>query len=163
MVEMSEEWVLAGSAFVSAFAVGLLGMLNAIMRPMLAAMSGRDFRGFMEAFLQYAGNGWGKAYNFVWAIGMLVGPAVVLVLLRDDPGSTSFVLTAISVVVVLVGIEVLSNVWKTPTYNKILAWDPDELPADWEATRRTYFTINAIQLVVTWSVLALLLVALIEL
>ena len=42
-------------------ASGLLGMLSTIMRPMLAAMDGRDFRSFMEAFLQYAGKSWGKA------------------------------------------------------------------------------------------------------
>jgi hypothetical protein len=34
-----------------------LGMLSTIMRPMLAAMDGRDFRNFMEAFLRYADNG----------------------------------------------------------------------------------------------------------
>jgi hypothetical protein len=36
-------------------------MLSAIMRPMLKAMNGRDFRNFMEAFLQYAGHSWGNA------------------------------------------------------------------------------------------------------
>ena len=72
-------------------------------------------------------------------------------------------LAAIALALDIVGILVISNVWKSPTYNKILAWDPDALPADWEAGRRTYFLINAIQLVVTWSVLALLLVALVEL
>ncbi len=160
---MTEEWVLGATVFVSGLAAGLLGMLSAIMRPMLGAMSGRDFRAFMESFLRYAGNGWGKAYNFLWSIGMTIGPAVALVLLRDDPGSTSFVLSAIGLGIVIVGVLVVSNAWKTPTYNKILAWDPDHLPADWEATRQTYFTINAIQLVVTWAVMALLLVALIEL
>jgi hypothetical protein len=160
---MSEEWAIGVTAFVTALAAGLLGMLTAIMRPMLRAMSGRDFRSFMESFLQYAGNGWGKAYNLVWSLGMTIGPAVILVLLRDDPGSTSFVLVAIALVLDIVGVLVVSNAWKTPTYRRILAWDPDDLPADWEAGRNTYFLINAIQLVVTWAVLALLLVALIEL
>src|SRR5690242_15993168 len=160
---MTEEWVLAATAFVSGLAAGLLGMLTAIMRPMLAAMSGRDFRGFMETFLRYAGHGWGKAFNFAWSIGMTIGPIVALVLLRDDPGSTSFVLTAIGLGIVIVGVLVVSNVWKTPTYNLILAWDPEALPADWEAGRRRYFTINAMQLVVTWAAFALFLVALIAL
>jgi hypothetical protein len=157
----AEEWVLAATAFLSALAVGLLGMLSAIMRPMLAAMDGRDFRSFMEAFLRYAGAGWGKVYNYAWAIGMTIGPVVALVLLWDDPGSTPFVLTAIGLGIVIVGVLVVSNVWKTPTYNMILAWDPDDLPADWDAVRRRYFTINWIQLAVTWSALALFLVALI--
>ena len=108
----AEEWVLAATVFLSGLASGLLGMLSAIMRPMLAAMSGRDFRNFMEAFLQYAGKSWGKVYNFAWSIGMTVGPAVALVLLWDDRG-TSFVLTAIGLGIVIVGVLVVSNVWKT--------------------------------------------------
>src|SRR5215475_15341860 len=158
----AEEWVLAATVFLSGLASGLLGMLSAIMRPMLAAKSGRDFRNFMEAFLQYAGKSWGKAYNFAWSIGMTIGPAVALVLLWDDRG-TSFVLTAIGLGIVIVGVLVVSNVWKTPTYNLILAWDPDALPADWTAGRQRYFTINWIQMAVTWSAFALFLVALIAL
>jgi hypothetical protein len=156
----AEEWVLAATVFLSGLATGLLGMLSAIMRPMLAAMDGRQFRNFMEAFLRYAGHSWGRVYNLAWSIGMFVGPIVALVLLWDDAGSTSFVLTAIGLGIVFVGVIIVSNVWKTPTYNLILAWDPDALPADWEAGRRRYFTINWIQLGVTWSACALFLVAL---
>ena len=159
----AEEWVLAATAFLSGLASGLLGMLSAIMRPMLVAMDGRDFRAFMEAFLRYAGHSWGKVFNFAWSIGMTIGPIVALVLLRDDPGSTSFVLTAIGLAIVIVGVLIVSNVWKTPTYNVILAWDPEALPVDWEAGRQRYFTINWIQLAVTWSAFALFLVALISL
>jgi hypothetical protein len=157
----AEEWVLAATAFLSGLASGLLGMLTAIMRPMLAAMDGRNFRNFMEAFLRYADHSWGKVFNYAWSLGMTVGPIVALILLRDDVGSTSFVLTAIGLGIVIVGVLVVSNVWKTPTYNVILAWDPDALPANWQAGRQRYFTINAIQLVVTWAAFALFLVALI--
>ena len=159
----AEEWVLAATVFLSGLASGLLGMLSAIMRPMLAAMDGRDFRNFMEAFLRFAGHSWGRVFNFAWSIGMTIGPIVALVLLWDDPGSTSFVLTAIGLGIVIVGVLIVSNVWKTPTYNVILAWDPEAMPADWEAGRRRYFTINWIQLAVTWSACALFLVALVSL
>jgi hypothetical protein len=77
----AEELVLAATAFFSGLASGLLGMLSTIMRPMLAAMSGRDFRGFMEAFLRYADHSWGKVFNFAWSRGMTIGPIVALVLL----------------------------------------------------------------------------------
>jgi hypothetical protein len=156
----AEEWVLAATVFLSGLATGLLGMLSAIMRPMLAAMDGRDFRNFMEAFLRYAGHSWGKVYNFAWSMGMVFGPIVALVLLWDDPGSTSFVLTAIGLGIAIVGIWIVSNAWKTPTYNLILAWDPEALPADWEAGRRRYFAINWIQLAVTWTAFGLFLAAL---
>jgi hypothetical protein len=156
-----EEWALAVSVFFSGLASGLLGMLCTIMRPMLAAMDGRDFRNFMEAFLRYAGEGWGKAYNFAWSIVMTIGPAVALVFLWDDRGSASFVLTAIGLGIVIVGVLVVSNVWKTPTYKMILAGDPEARPADLEAARRRYFTINWIQCVTTWSAFGLFLAALI--
>jgi hypothetical protein len=91
---------------------------------------------------------------------MTIGPIVALVLLWDDRSSTSFVLTAVGLGIVIVGILIVSNVWKTPTYKVILSWDPDALPADWEAVRRTYFTINWVQLVTTWSALILFLLAL---
>ena len=157
------EWALAASAFFAGLAAGFLGGLCTIVRPMQAAMDGRDFRNFMEAFLRYADNGWGKVFNYAWSAGMTIGPAVALVFLWDDPGSASFVLTAIGLGIVIAGVLIVSNAWKTPTYNVILAWDPGSLPADWEAGRRRYFTINWIQLAVTWAAFALFLVALVSL
>jgi hypothetical protein len=160
---MAEEWVLAVTAFFSGLASGLLGMLSTIMRPMLAAKDGKGFQSFMEEFLRYADHSWGKVFNYAWSLGMTIGPIVALVLLWDDAGSTSFVLTAIGLAIVVVGVLAISNVWKTPTYNVILGWDSDALPADWQSVRRRYFTINWIQLAVTWAAFALFLVALIYL
>jgi hypothetical protein len=158
-----EEWALAASSFFSGLAAGFLGGLCTIIRPMQAAMTGREFRSFMETFLRYADNGLGKTFNYVWSLGMTIAPAVALVLLWDDPRSTSFVLTAIGLGIVIVGVDIVSNVWKTPTYKMILALDPENLPADWEAVRQRYFTINWLQLATTWAAFALFLVALISL
>ena len=157
----AEEAVLAASVFCSGLASGLLGMLSTIMRPMLQAMDGRDFRKFMGAFLRFAEESWGRVFNFAWSIGMGIGPIVALILLWDDPGSASFVLTAIGLGIVIVGVYVVANVWKEPHYKVILAWDPEAMPADWEAGRRRYFTINLIQLATTWAAFALFLVALV--
>ena len=157
---LAEEWVLAVTVFLSGLASGLLGMLCMIMRPLLATMDGPGFRNWMETFLQFAGKSWGKAYNFAWSIGMTIGPIVALVLLWEDPGSTSFMLTAIGLAVVIVGVLIVSNLWKTPTYNVILAWDPAAMPADWRVGRQRYFTINWIQLVTTWSAFTLFVLAL---
>jgi hypothetical protein len=162
-VVTAEEWALVASVFFSGLAAGFLGGLCMIVRPMQEAMDGREFRTFMETFLRFAGHSWGKVFNYAWSGGMTIGPVVALVLLWDDPGSTSFLLTAIGLGIVIVGVLIVSNVWKTPTYNVILAWDPEALPADWEAGRRRYFTINWIQLAVTWAAFALFLVALISL
>ncbi len=155
------EWAIAATVFFTGLSAGFLGALCTILRPMQGAMDGRGFRSFMEVFLRYAGSGLGKWYNLAWAFVPVVGSIVALVLLWDDPGSTSFILTAIGLGIVLVGIWLVSNVWKTPTYNLILAWDPEALPADWEAGRQRYFTINWIQLVTTWMAFGLFLAALI--
>jgi len=155
-----EELALAVSAFFSGLAGGLLGMLSTIMRPMLAAMTGKDFRSFMESFLVYADHGLGKVYNYAWSLGMAIGPIVALVFLWDEAGSTAFVLTAIGLGIVVVGIFVVANVWKEPLYKVILGWNPDDLLADWEDGRRRYFAINWVQMATTWSAFALFLIAL---
>jgi hypothetical protein len=158
-----EEWALAAGVFCSGLASGLLGMLVAIMHPMLTAMDGRGFQSFMKGFLRYADHSWGKVFNYLWSIGMFIFPLVALILLWDDAGSISFVLTAIGLVVVVLGIYVVANVWKEPHYKVMLGWDPDALPADWEAGRRKYFSINWIQCATTWSAFILYLAALIQL
>ena len=159
----SEEWALAVTVFFTGLAAGFLGALCTIIRPMQAAMDGRGFRTFMETFLRYADNGLGRVFNLAWAFVPVVGSIVALVLLWGDPGSTSFILTAIGLGIMLVGIWLVSNVWKTPTYKLILSWNPDAMPADWEAGRQRYFTINWIQCATTWAAFALFLVALISL
>jgi hypothetical protein len=156
----AEGWALAATVFLSGLASGLLGMLCTIVRPLLAEMDGREFRTFMAAFLRHADHSLGKAYNLAWAAGMFVLPVVALVLLWDDRDSTAFVLTAIGVAIVLLGVIVLSNAVKTPHYSVMLGWDPDAMPPGWEAGRAKYFTINWIQLATTWSASALFIGAL---
>ncbi|MGA9160397.1 MAG: hypothetical protein WB297_05975 [Actinomycetota bacterium] len=137
-----------------------MGMLTLVMHPMLGAMDGRDFERFLRAFLPVGRKSW---FNYVCAIGMAVAPTVALVTLWDDPGSASFVLTAIGLALVIVGVYVVSNMWKEPHYDVMLAWDPGAMPADWEAGRRRYFALNWIQLAATWTAFALFLMALISL
>lgn len=158
-----EEWALAATVFFTGLSAGFLGALCTIIRPMQAAMDGRGFRTFMETFLRYADNGQGKLYNLAWSFVPVVTSIIALVLLWDDPGSTAFILTAVGLGIVLLGIWLVSNAWKTPTYKLILAWDPDALPADWDAGRRRYFTINWIQMGATWAAFAAFLVALVSL
>jgi hypothetical protein len=158
-----EEWVLAVTVFFSGLASGLLGMLCTIMRPMLTEMDGRDFRNFMEAFLRFADQSWGKVYNLGWSLGMFLLPIAALVLLWDDRGSTSFILTAIGLGIVFVGVIIVSNAVKTPHYKVMLAWDPKAMPPSWEAGRDKYFMINWIQMVTTWSAFAFFITALVAL
>jgi hypothetical protein len=45
----------------------------------------------------------------------------------------------------------------------MLAWDPEAMPADWEAGRPRYLVLNWIQAAATWTAVALFLVALVSL
>jgi hypothetical protein len=157
---VAEEWALGASVVFSGLWSGLLGMLTLVMHKMLAPMSGRDFENFLRAFLPVGRKAW---FNYVCAIGMAVAPIVALVFLWDDRGSTAFVLTAIGLALVIVGVYVVSNVWKEPHYDVMLAWDPEAVPAGWEAGRRKYFAFNWIQLAATWTAFILFLVALVSL
>ena len=155
-----EEWALAAAVVFAGLWSGLLGMLTLVMHKMLAALDGLGFLGFMRSFLPV---GRKARFNYVCAIGMAVAPIVALVMLWGDESATPFVLTAIGLGFVVVGVYVVSNLWKEPLYDVILAWDPDALPADWEAGRKKYFTINWIQLVSTWAAFGLFLAALLAL
>ena len=84
-------------------------------------------------------------------------------MLWDEPGSAAFVLTAIGLGCVVVGVYVVSNVFKEPHYDVMLAWNPDAMPAGWEAGRRRYLAINWIQAAATWAAFALFLAALLSL
>lgn len=43
----------------------------------------------------------------------------------------------------------------------MLAWDPESMPADWEAGRRRYFTLNWVRALATWGAFGLFLAALV--
>jgi len=154
----SEQSALAAAVVFAGLWSGLLGMLTLVMHKMLAAMNGGEFERFLRAFLPVGRKAW---FNYVCAVGMGIAPIVALVFLWDDRGSAPFVLTAIGLALVVVGVYVVSNAWKEPLYDVMLAWDPEAMPADWSAFRQRYFTINWLQTAATWSVFGLFLAALI--
>jgi len=154
-----EEWSLAASVVFAGLWSGLLGMLTLVLHRMLGAMDGPDFERFLRAFLPVGRKAW---FNYACALGMAIAPIVALVALWGEWSSTPFVLTAIGLAIVIVGVYVVSNVWKEPLYDVMLAWDPDAMPANWEkAGRERYFAINWIQAASTWTVFGLFLAALI--
>lgn len=149
---------LAASAVFAGLWSGLLGMLTLVMHKMLATMDGASFETFLRGFLPVGRKAW---FNYVCALGMAVAPIVALVALWDDRSQPAFALTAAGLALVIVGVYVVSNVWKEPLYDVMLAWDPAAMPAEWKAGRQRYFAINWIQAATTWTVFGLFLTALI--
>jgi hypothetical protein len=152
-----EEWALAAAVLFAGAWSGLLATLTTILQPMMAAMDGGAFRAFMGAWLPYARKAW---FNYVCTIAMSVAPGMALGYLWDERGGAPFWLTATGLVLVLLGVYLVANVWKEPLYDRILAWDPAALPADWAADRQRYFAINWINAGSTWAAFILFLAAL---
>ena len=92
---------------------------------------------------------------------MIVAPIVALVALGDDPTGAPFVLVAIGLVLTVAGPLLVSNRLAEPNYDVLLAWDPESMPADWEAGRRRYFALNWVRAAATWTAFVLFLAALI--
>ena len=153
-----EEWALVASVVFTGLWSGLFAMLNLVMHPMLAAMNGRDFARFLRAFLPTARH---APFNYIAVVGMVVAPIVTLVALGDDPSATPFLLTAIGLALTVAGPLLVSNRLAEPNYDVMLAWDPDAMPAEWEAGRRRYFTLNWVRALATWGAFALFLAALV--
>ena len=61
--------------------------------------------------------------------------------------------------VLVIGPLLTSRLLSEPTYDVILGWDPDAVPADWLAVRRRYFALNWVRAVFTWVAFALFLAA----
>jgi hypothetical protein len=152
------EWALVASVVFTGLWSGLFAMLNLVMPPMLAAMNGNDFARFLRAFLPTARH---APFNYVAVIGMVVAPVVALVALGGDPSATPFVLTAIGLALTVAGPLLVSNRLAEPNYDVMLAWDPEAMPADWEAGRRRYFTLNWVRALATWAAFGLFLTALV--
>jgi hypothetical protein len=155
-----EKLALAACVVFSGLWSGLLAMLTLILHQMLAAMDGHDFARFLRAFLPVARRAW---FNYACVIGMLLAPIAALIALGDDPGSAPFVLTAIGLVLTIAGPLLVSNRLAEPNYDVMLAWDPDAMPAGWEATRQRYFALDWIRAAATWAAFALFLAALVAL
>jgi hypothetical protein len=154
-----EEWALVASVVFTGLFSGLYGMLNTIFHRVMGAMEGPEFARFLQAFLPVARR---APFNYACVIGMVVAPAVALIA-SDDAGSTPFVLTAIGLALTLGGNAVVSNRIAEPNYDRMLAWDPDHMPEDWEAVRRHYFRLNWIRAASTWTAFGLFLAALVVL
>jgi hypothetical protein len=154
-----EEWALVASVVFTGLFSGLYGMLNLIFHQVMGAMDGPEFARFLRRFLTVARK---SPFNYVVVIGMIVAPAVALIAM-DDAGSTPFVLTAIGLVLTLGGNAAVSNRIAEPNYDRMLAWDPDRMPEDWQEVRRFYFRLNWIRAISTWTAFGLFLAALVDL
>jgi hypothetical protein len=154
-----EEWALVASVVFAGLWSGLYCMLNLIFHKVMGAMNGPQFSGFLHRFLPIARK---VPFNYICVIGMVVAPAVALIAM-DDAGGTAFLLTAIGLVLTFGGALLVSNRLAEPNYDRMLAWDPEHMPDDWQEVRSYYFRLNWIRATATWASFGLFFAALLVL
>ena len=153
-----EEWGLVVCVVLAGLFSGLLAMLTLILQPMMARMSGPELARFLRVFLPPART---SPFNQIEVLGLMIAPVVVLFALGET--DAPFWLTATGLALTTGGLFLVSRRLSEPNYDVMLAWDPDSMPANWEATRRRYFTLNWIRAAATWTAFGLFLAALVDL
>lgn len=135
---------------------GLLLTLTTILHPMFAPQDAAGFATDMRRFLPIARR---SPTNYILVSALLLAPVAALVGLWHQPTEAPFVLTAIGLSAVVAGPLLTSRYLAEPNYEIILDWDAESVPADWRTVRATYFRLNWIRAVLTWSAFALFLAA----
>jgi hypothetical protein len=66
-------------------------------------------------------------------------------MLRDNPGSASFVLTAIGLLAFWCGSMLPSTFIAQPLYGVFMGWEINAPPQDWHVARDRYFRVNVVR------------------
>jgi hypothetical protein len=121
---------------------GLLMTVKFFFERALRDLSGPEFALVMQRFLKIT-----RTHPLNYAMVLTSGfvPIAVLVMLHQNPGEASFVLTAFGLLAFWCGSMLPSTFVAQPLYGVILGWEIDAPPSDWQATRDRYFRLNVVR------------------
>lgn len=131
---------------VTVFSTGLFtGLLMTVLfffERALKELSGSEFALVMQRFLKIT-----RTHPLNYAMVLISGltPVVVLVMLRENLGSTSFVLSAIGLLAFWCGSILPSTFIAQPLYGVFMSWEIDAPPQDWREARERYFRVNVVR------------------
>jgi hypothetical protein len=121
---------------------GLLMTVKFFFERALKDLSGPEFAMVMQRFLKITRTH-SLNYGMVLASGFV--PFAVLVMLRENPGSPAFLLTAAGLLAFWCGSILPSTFSAQPLYGVFLSWEPDAPPKDWREARDRYFRLNVVR------------------
>lgn len=121
---------------------GLLMTVLFFFERALKNLTGPEFALVMRRFLEITRT---HPLNYAMVLTSGGAPVVVLVMLREDPGGPSFVLTAIGLLAFWCGSILPSTFVAQPLYGVFLGWEIDAPPQDWQDARDRYFRLNMIR------------------
>jgi predicted membrane channel-forming protein YqfA (hemolysin III family) len=96
----------------------------------------------MQRFLKLT-----RTHPLNYAMVLISGltPVAVLVMMRENAGSPSFVLSAIGLLAFWCGSILPSTFIAQPLYGVFMSWEIDALPQDWREARERYFHVNVVR------------------
>lgn len=121
---------------------GLLMTVFFFFQRALKDLTGPVFAEVMQRFLRIT-----RTHPLNYAMVFVSGfvTIVVLVLLRENPGSSAFVLTLLGLLAFWGGPILTSRFVAEPVYSVFMGWDAAEPPEDWRKARDRYFRANAVR------------------
>src|SRR5687768_2571965 len=135
--------VLLGVAVISTgLFTGLLMTVLFFFERALKDLSGPEFTVVMQRFLKIT-----RTHPLNYAMVLTSGfvPIAVLVMLRENPGSPSFVLTLLGLLAFWFGPVLTSRFVAQPVYGVFMSWEADAPPQDWREARERYFRANVVR------------------
>ena len=105
----------------------------------LRDLSGTEFTVVMQRFLKIT-----RTHPLNYGMVLISGfvPIAVLVMLRENPGSPSFLLTLLGLLAFWCGPVLTSRFVAEPVYGVFMSWEADAPPQDWREARERYFRAN---------------------
>jgi uncharacterized membrane protein len=121
---------------------GLLMTVVFFFERALKDLSGPEFALVMQRFLKIT-----RTHPLNYAMVLISGltPVAVLVMMRENVGSPSFVLSAIGLLAFWCGSILPSTFIAQPLYGVFMSWEIDALPQDWREARDRYFHVNVVR------------------
>lgn len=121
---------------------GLLMTVLFFFERALRDLSGTEFTIVMQRFLEIT-----RTHPLNYAMVLTSGfvPLALLVMLRKNPGSPSFVLIAAGLLAFWCGPVLTSRFVAQPVYGVFMSWEADSPPQDWREARERYFRANVIR------------------
>ena len=105
----------------------------------LRDLSGTEFTVVMQRFLKIT-----RTHPLNYGMVLISGfvPIAVLVILRENPGSPTFLLTLLGLLAFWCGPVLTSRFVAQPVYGVFMSWEADAPPQDWREARERYFRAN---------------------
>lgn len=118
---------------------GLLMTVLFFFERALRDLSGTEFTVVMQRFLKIT-----RTHPLNYGMVLISGfvPIAVLVILRENPGSPTFLLTLLGLLAFWCGPVLTSRFVAQPVYGVFMSWEADAPPQDWREARERYFRAN---------------------